>query len=181
MEALFWGCLVGGVLFAVVTVLLGDVLSSAMDGMLDFLSVDFLKPVVLASGITIFGGAGIMLEKYTDLSSVPQVILSLLIAILLSIAVYFGYVRPMENSENSTGFSVRELAGRIGEVTIPVPAQGFGEVMVKVGAGNTLHIAASFDQKPVAAGVRVVIVDVAEDVLRVSELEERKGEDEEHA
>lgn len=177
MEALFWGCLVGGVLFAIVTVLLGDVLSGALDGMLDFLSVDFLKPVVLATAVTVFGGTGIMLEKYTDLSSVPQIILSVLIAFLISIAVFFGYVRPMENSENSTGFSIREMAGRIGEVTVPVPAQGFGEVMVKVGAGNTLHIASSFDKKPVAAGVRVVIVDIAEGVLRVSELEERKGDD----
>lgn len=177
MEALFWGCLVGGVLFAIVTVLLGDVLSGALDGMLDFLSVDFLKPVVLATAVTVFGGTGIMLEKYTDLSSVPQIILSVLIAILISTAVFFGYVRPMENSENSTGFSIREMAGRIGEVTVPVPAQGFGEVMVKVGAGNTLHIASSFDKKPVAAGVRVVIVDIAEGVLRVSELEERKGDD----
>ncbi|WP_422660242.1 protease [Paenibacillus sp. EC2-1] len=177
MEALFWGCLVGGVLFAIVTVLLGDVLSGALDGVLDFLSVDFLKPVVLATAVTVFGGTGIMLEKYTDLSSVPQIVLSVLIAILISIAVFFGYVRPMENSENSTGFSIREMAGRIGEVTVPVPAQGFGEVMVKVGAGNTLHIASSFDKKPVAAGVRVVIVDIAEGVLRVSELEERKGDD----
>lgn len=177
MEALFWGCLTLGVLFAVVTVLLGDVLSGALDGVLDFLSVDFLKPVVLATAVTVFGGTGIMLERYTDVSSVPQVILSLLTAILISTAVFFGYVRPMENSENSTGFSIREMAGRIGEVTVPVPAQGFGEVMVKVGAGNTLHIASSFDKKPVAAGVRVVIVDVAEGVLRVSELEERKGDD----
>lgn len=177
MEAVFWGCLVGGVLFAVVTVLLGDVLSGALDGMLDFLSVDFFKPVVLASGITVFGGTGIMVVKYTDLSSMPQVVISLLAAILLSIAVYFGYVRPMENSENSTGFSIKEMSGRIGEVTVPVPAQGYGEVMVKVGAGNTLHIASSFDKKPVAAGVRVVIVEVDEGVLRVSELEERKGDD----
>lgn len=36
MEALYWGCLFGGILFAVVSVLLGDVLSSAMDGVLDF-------------------------------------------------------------------------------------------------------------------------------------------------
>lgn len=177
MEALFWGCLIGGVLFAVVTVLLGDVLSGALDGMLDFLSVDFFKPVVLAAGVTVFGGTGIMLAKYTDLSSGPQVVISILVAILLSIGVYFGYVRPMENSENSTGFSIREMVGRIGEVTIPLPAQGYGEVMVKVGAGNTLHIASSFDGTPVPAGVRVVVVEVAEDVLRVSELEERKGDD----
>ncbi|NMO96798.1 protease [Paenibacillus lemnae] len=176
MEALFWGCLVGGILFAVVTVLLGDILSGAIDGVLDFLSVDFLNPMVLASFITVFGGAGIMLGNYTELTSWLQIILAMLAALVISILLYFGYVRPMENSENSTGFSIQELAGRIGEVTIPLPALGYGEVMVRVGASNTMHIASSFDKQPIAAGVRVVVVEVADGVLRVSELEERKGE-----
>ena len=181
MEALFWGCLLGGGLFALVTVLLGDLLSGALDGMLDFLSVDFLKPSVLATAVTVFGGTGIMLSRYTELEALPQIVLSVLGALLVSVIVYFGYVRPMENSENSTGFSIQELAGRIGEITVPVPAEGYGEVMVKVGAGNTLHIASSFDKKPLIAGVRVVVIKVADGILYVSELEERKGADIIHA
>lgn len=177
MEALYWGCLIGGVLFAIVTVLLGDILSSALDGLLDFLSVDFFNPVVIAGGITVFGGTGIMLTKYTELAAGAHITLSILAAVGISILVYFGYVRPMENSENSTGFSIKELAGRIGVVTVPLPAKGFGEVMVKVGAGNTTHIASSFDGKLLPAGIRVVVIDVADGVLRVSELEERKGDE----
>ncbi|GIO98143.1 hypothetical protein J14TS5_32290 [Paenibacillus lautus] len=177
MEALYWGCLIGGVIFAIVTVVLGDILSSALDGLLDFLSVDFFNPVVIAGGITVFGGTGIMLTKYTELAAGAHVTLSVLAAIVISILVYFGYVKPMANSENSTGFSIKELAGMIGVITVPLPAEGFGEVMVKVGAGNTTHIASSFDRQSLPAGVRVVVVDVVEGVLRVSELEERKGED----
>ncbi|MEK6990202.1 protease [Paenibacillus sp. FSL K6-1566] len=177
MEALYWGCLIGGILFAVVTVLLGDILSSALDGLLDFLSVDFFNPVVIAGGITVFGGTGIMLMKYTDLAAGAHITLSILAAIGISILVYFGYVKPMENSENSTGFSIKELAGRIGVVTVPLPAEGFGEVMIKVGAGNTTHIASSFDRSVLPAGIRVVVIDVVDGVLRVSELEERKGDE----
>ncbi|QCT02078.1 hypothetical protein E6C60_1362 [Paenibacillus algicola] len=176
MEALFWGCLTGGVLFAIVSVLLGDVLSGALDGALDFLSLDVLNPMVIAAAVTVFGGSGIMLTTYTEFSLLFVIMLSLLISAAVSVVVYFGYVRPMENSENSTGFSVQELAGRIGEVMIPLPAIGYGEVMVRVGASNTLHIASSFDQRPVPAGVRVVVIDVVDGVLRVSELEEVKGE-----
>lgn len=176
MEALFWGCLAGGALFAIVTVLLGDVLSGALDGMLDFMSVDFFKPVVLAAAVTVFGGTGVMLVKYTELTAIPQVLISLMTAVLVSIAVFFGYVKPMENSENSTGFSMAELAGKIGEVTVPLPETGYGEVMVRVGASNTIHTASSFDRVSLAAGSRVVVVEVSDGVLRVSELEERKGE-----
>lgn len=176
MEALFLGCLVGGVLFAIVTVLLGDVLSSALDGMLDFLSVDFLNPMIIAGAVTVFGGSGILFTRYSGFAALLNIILSILAAVLVSVVIYFIYVKPMENSENSTGYSIQEMVGRMGEITIPVPTQGFGEVMVKVGAGNTLHIASSLEQCILTAGTRVVVVDVEDGFLWVTEFEERRGE-----
>ncbi|MEF3303100.1 NfeD family protein [Paenibacillus sp. GYB003] len=175
MEQLFWACLIGGVLFAVVTVIFGDLLSNALDGVLDFLSVDALRklrPMVIVSGITAFGGAGLLLLHYTPLGPLPAAVVALLGAIAIGALVYVVYVRPMENSENSTGFSIRELTGRIGEVTVPVPPRGYGEVMVKIGHGHTNQIAASFDGETLAAGERVVVVDVRDDTLFVSRLDD---------
>ncbi|GAB6990810.1 hypothetical protein [Paenibacillus pini] len=176
METLYWSCLAGGVIFALVTVLLGDVLSHVLHGFLDFLSIDFLKPMVLASAITAFGGSGILLTSHSGLGAVLNMIVSILIGIVIAWFVYWVYIKPMQNSENSTGYSIKEMTGRIGIITIPLPAEGFGEVMVKVGASNTLHIASSFDHHSLPAGVRVVVVDIVDQVLRVSELEERKGD-----
>ncbi|MCJ8011648.1 protease [Paenibacillus sp. KQZ6P-2] len=176
METIFWSCLAGGILFAVVSVILGDLVSHALDGLLDFLSVDFLKPMVIASAVTVFGGAGILLTHYTGWGSAVVVLLSVAIAIAISALVYLFYVKPMDNSENSTGYSVRELSGRIGEVTIPIPETGFGEVMIKLGAGNTLHIASSLERRQLSAGTRVVVVDVLDGVLRVTKLDERRGD-----
>ncbi|MDF2722200.1 MAG: rane protease regulatory rane protein [Paenibacillus sp.] len=173
MEQLFWGCLAGGVLFAIVTVVFGDLISHAIDGILDFLSVDALRklrPMVIVSGITVFGGAGLLLLHYTPLWGVLVVLLALLSAVVIGIAVYLFYVRPMENSENSTAFSIRELSGRIGEVIVPIPPRGYGEVLLKVGAGNTNQIAASFDGDDLEAGARVVVVEVRDDTLFVSRL-----------
>jgi membrane protein implicated in regulation of membrane protease activity len=173
VEQLFWGCLAGGVLFAIVTVVFGDLISHAIDGILDFLSVDALRklrPMVIVSGITVFGGAGLLLLHYTPLWGVLVVLLALLSAVVIGIAVYLFYVRPMENSENSTAFSIRELSGRIGEVIVPIPPRGYGEVLLKVGAGNTNQIAASFDGDDLEAGARVVVVEVRDDTLFVSRL-----------
>ncbi|MDU4696724.1 MAG: protease [Paenibacillus sp.] len=171
MEALFWGCFVGGALFAVISALLGDLLGSWLDGVFDFLSADFLKPIITASAITAFGGAGILLDRYTGLGKGGVLILAIVAAVLLSAVVYFAYVRPMENSENSTGFSEAELPGKVGEVTVPIPAQGFGEVMVKLVGGNTLHIASSWDRKEIPAGTVVVVVETTKDgTVQVSEL-----------
>lgn len=177
MEALYLGCLAGGVLFALVTVIFGDVLSNALDGVLDFLSVDILKPMVIASAITVFGGAGILITRYSGLSTIPNLLFSILIAVLISVLVYFLYVKPMENTENSTGYSIHDLVGRIGEITIPLPGLGYGEVMVKIGAGNVLHIASSLEQRGLSAGTRVVIVDEVDGVLLVTEFEENRGDD----
>ncbi|GIP50427.1 hypothetical protein J53TS2_40180 [Paenibacillus sp. J53TS2] len=171
MEALFWGCFVGGALFAVISALLGDLLGSWLDGVFDFLSVDFLKPIITASAITSFGGAGILLDRYTGLGGAGVVVLAIVAAVLLSAGVYFAYVRPMENSENSTGFSESELPGKVGEVTVPIPAQGYGEVMVKLVGGNTLHIASSWDRKEIPAGTVVVVIETTKDgTVQVSEL-----------
>ncbi|MNW53613.1 putative membrane protein YuaF [compost metagenome] len=144
-----------------------------MEGALDFLAVDFLKPIITASAITTFGGSGILLTRYTNINSVTIVILSILIALMLSVVIYFAYVKPMENSENSVGYSSQELPGKLGEVTVPIPVNGFGEVMIKMVSGNTLHIASSWDDREIAVGTLVVVVNTKEGVVQVSELYEQ--------
>ena len=175
MDQLFWACLAGGALFAVVTVIFGDLVSNVFDGMLDFLSIDgfrkLLRPMVIVSGITVFGGAGLLLLHYSPLGGFLAFLSATLAAVAAGALVYIAYVRPMENSENSIAFSIRELSGRIGEVLVPIPPRGYGEVMVKIGHGHTNQIAASFDGEYVEAGVRVVVVEVRDDTLFVSPLE----------
>lgn len=177
MDSLYLSCLALGILFALITLLAGDLIGHALGGMLDFLSLDVISPTVLAAGVTVFGGAGLLLNRYTGLGGGVVLALALLIAVVLSAGVYISVVKPMDQSEISTGFSMNELPGKIGEVTVPVPAQGYGEVMVKFGPANTLHTAASFDRKLLPAGTKVVIVELREGVALVSELEERRGED----
>ncbi|CAM4325634.1 protease [Paenibacillus tarimensis] len=172
METLFWACFSGGVLYALVAVLLGDLVGQAFDGMLDFLSldgIDWLQPMILVGGLTVFGGAGIVLQEYSTLGQSLVLGLSALIAIAASIGVYFLYVRPMKNSENTSGFSLQELSGKLGEVWVPIPSTGYGEVVVKVGpAGVTSQIAASYDGQPIAEGSKVVVVEVKEGTLYVA-------------
>lgn len=177
MQTLYLDCLALGVIFAVVSVVVGDLIGSALDGIFDIVSFDFLSPTVLAGGVTVFGGAGILLTRYSGLETGPVLALSLLIAAFMGVLLYLGVVKPMDKSEVSNGFSMRDLPGKIGEITVPVPAQGYGEIMVKFGAGNSLHTAASFDQQPLPAGIKVVVVEVREGVALVTEFEERRGED----
>lgn len=179
MITFYWICLVTGVMFAVVSLLLGEIIGHWLNGLFDGAaggighSLPVLQPVSLVGGITALGACGLLLTKYTVWSSAPVLILSALAAIGLSVAVAFFYVRPMQNSENSTGFSVKELHGAVGEITVPIPAAGYGEVVLKAGAGRTNQIAASFDGVPVPEGTKVVVVEAKDGVLYVSPLETR--------
>ena len=177
METLYLGCLTLGVLFAIVTALLGDAIGDALDGIFDFMSIDLFNPTVLAGAITVFGGAGVLLTRYSGLEAGPVAGLAVLIAAFMGMLMYFGFVRTANRSEVSTGFSMAELPGKIGEITVPVPESGFGEVMVRVGAGNSLHTAASFEQRLLPAGERVVVVDIRDGVALVSQFEDSKGAD----
>ncbi|SDF95367.1 NfeD-like C-terminal, partner-binding [Fontibacillus panacisegetis] len=173
MELLFWSCFVGGALFTLISTLFGDLLGGWLEGVFDFLSADFLKPIISASAITTFGGSGILLSRYTNINSIAVLIISILIALLLSVIIYFAYVKPMENSENSVGFSNSELPGKLGEVTVPIPSNGYGEVMIKMVSGNTLHIASSWDGRDIPVGTLIVVVNTQDGVVQVSELYEK--------
>ena len=81
------------------------------------------------------------------------------------------YIRPMERSENSSGYSMQQLTGLIAEVLVPIPVVGYGEVMVKAGAGRSNHIASSNDKEVLPAGLRVVIVEVKDFTVIVSKLD----------
>lgn len=176
METLFLSCLIAGILFAIISVLLGDWLSASLDGMLDFLSVEgysLFRPTVIASWVTVFGGAGLLLYRYTELGNVMVLVLTFLIASALAWGMYLIYIRPMEQSENSIGFSIQELTGVIAEVIVPVPANGYGEVMVQVGAARSNHIASSYDGTSISAEAKVIVVEVdaSEGVLLVSKFD----------
>lgn len=177
MQTLYLGCLVLGILFAVVSVVIGDLIGSALDGIFHMPSFDFFNPSIVAGAVTVFGGAGVLLNRYSGLEDGIILALALLISAFMGVLMHLLVVRPMRNSEMSNGFSMSELPGRIGEVTVPVPAVGYGEIMVKFGAGNSLHTAASFEQQALPAGSKVVVVDIREGVALVSEFEKRRGED----
>lgn len=127
--------------------------------------------MVLRCGITFFGAVGILLTKYSSFEAQVVMVLSVLIAFLLSVVVYFIYVRPMRNAESSIAFSQADLAGMVGEVLVPITKGGIGEVLIKVGAGYTNRMAASLDGGTFQKGEKVVVVDIREGVLYVSSMD----------
>ena len=175
MTTLYWICLGGGFALTLLMLVVGEVLEAALDaldGALEALDLgDAFDPLSGLAGVTFFGGAGLVLDAYAGLADVPEVAIAAAIGVVAAVALHVVYVKPMRESENSTAFSVREYAGKTGELTTGVPAGGFGEVVVRMGASTTFQTAASFTGEPIPAGAPVVVVEVdAEGVLRVAPL-----------
>lgn len=166
MGDIYWACLGFGVVFAVVTILFGEVIDQLFDGVFATISLDFewLEPTVIVSGITAFGGAGIILLDQGIYAEEQIIAIASGIALLGSGAAYFLYIRPMRDSENSTAFSITDLVGKTGEIITPVPVNGCGEVFINIGAGTTHQIAAGVEGEAILEGAKVVIVAIADGV-----------------
>lgn len=172
MTTIYWSCLLGGVAVSALLLVLGDALEAALDA-LD--AIDFggaFDPLSAVFGATVFGGVGLLLDEYAALAPVPEGVVAAAVGLSAAVGLHLVYVKPMKRSENSTGFSVREYVGKTGELVTGVPASGFGEVVVRMGASTTFQTAASFSGDPIPTGTKVVVVEVARDgVLLVAPLD----------
>lgn len=91
MLIVYWNCLLFGIAFAVITLVIGEVIGHWLDSAAAALHLDhfdFMQPIVIVGGITTFGAAGIIFHKYTLLDVTLIAILAVLIALVLSAAIY---------------------------------------------------------------------------------------------
>ena len=162
MLEIYWGCLIGGLAFGLISVVFGDFLGDAFDGLFDAISVDgfeMLHPMTLIGGITLFGALGLMLTKYSSLEVLPAGLISGAAAIAFSDSCFLCVRKTNEEHRVlDRVLSIKELVGRTAEVTIPIPEGGYGEVLVKLGAQHTYQIAAAHNNEMSAKLETTVVV-----------------------
>ncbi|WP_186580711.1 protease [Aquibacillus kalidii] len=146
-------------------------INGLLDSIFDSLG-EFLNPLLVFGTLSVVGGAGVLLTKYSSLDSLYVLIASLFIGILSYIMIYYFIVIPMSHAEASTSISIKDLEGRIGEVLTTIPAQGLGEVFIESPNGSRNESAQSFDSNEIKQGSKVVVVQVKDQILHVSEINE---------
>ena len=147
--------LVGGGLL-LVTVLLDDVLG----GILDALHLDFsiggvsLMPPLLAF-IAMFGVGGIFATQVMNLHGGPAALVGVGFGVV-GYVVAFALFRALRRAEGGRPFSIADLVGRIGSVSVAIPAGRLGTVYVRA-EGQTHEISATAtDDIPQGTAVKVV-------------------------
>lgn len=164
-------CVAIGLLYALSLLLFSDIVGH----WLGHVEILVLQPVTIVSGITAFGGCGLLLTQTTSFSPGAIMLLAVLCGLAIAVLSYFVWVEPMEKAEVTIGYSMQELAGKVGEVLTTIPANGVGEVLVTQVSGRSSHMAESMTNEPILEGTKVIILEVRDHVLYVARLEEREA------
>lgn len=172
-NTIFVICLAVGGILLLLTVLLDDILG----GLLDFLHVDFdlggvtLMPLLLAF-VAMFGVGGLIGTEALDLDAGPASLLGALAGVAGAGLVYviFSFLRRAEAPQ---AFSLRDMVGRHGRVTVGIPAGRNGSVLLSYG-GASHELMATADTE-IPAGSVVAITDVVGGTLIVRRLGADEG------
>jgi membrane protein implicated in regulation of membrane protease activity len=164
-NAIFVICLAVGGILLLVTVLLDDILG----GVLDSLSLDFdlggvtLMPLLLGF-VAMFGIGGLFGTQLFGLDAGRAAILGGAFGIVGAGLVSFVF-RYLRQTEAAPAFSLSDMVGQRGRVSVTIPAGRAGSVLLSY-AGGTHNMTATADVD-IAAGTVVVVIDTAGSTLVV--------------
>ena len=147
--------LVGGGLL-LITVLVDDVLG----GIFDALHLDFsiggvsLMPPLLAF-VAMFGVGGIFATQVLDLHGAQAAVVGVGFGIV-GFAVAYVLFRALRRAEGERPFSIADLVGRTGSVSVTIPAGRLGTVYVRAEGQNHELSATASEEIPSGAAVKVI-------------------------
>lgn len=148
--------LVGGVLL-LITVVFDDIIGGLLDGFGFDVGGTTITPILLGF-IGMFGAGGLFATQVLDVHGAQAAIVGVVSGIggAALAGALFGVLRRSESEEP---FKLDDLVGGSAYVSVAIPANRFGSVLVKA-EGQTHEFAATADAE-VAAGRTVTIVGVA--------------------
>ena len=147
-----YGLLVAGIL-TLFYVLFGD-MADAGEGL------PLLNPAVLLAFFTLFFAIAFLLEKASGLNSSSIVLVSAIAAVVLDTLLYFFVLLPLKSAEASIAYTEESLLGQVARVIIPIPANGYGEVVLETYGGMISKRATGYDNEPIAQDEQVLIIEI---------------------
>jgi membrane-bound ClpP family serine protease len=151
--------IVGGI--TLLYLLFGDFLEGIAE------ATGFLNPTLILAFAIFTAASGYIFEFLTSFNHLLIISISVIIAIFLDVLLNVFVLIPLSKAEESLVYTNQSLRGRVGDVIIPIPEDGFGEVVIKSTSGTIAKSAASFENKAIAEGEKVLIIEVKDGVLKV--------------
>lgn len=192
MLKLFQVCFYTGVLYTVISFVLGNLLDFAgVDGDVDFdmdVDVDIgsgidleggsdiqgatvspLKPVTIAAFVTVFGGVGMIFIK-NGYSALIALTAAACLGLTVSYLLYRLIIVPLTRAQNTSAVPQAELVGSLAYAALSMKDKEFGKIHYSAGGNTYSAPAKSIDGKMIAKGVPVVIIDINKNIFYVKEV-----------
>lgn len=165
-NTIFIVCLAVGGILLLVTVLLDDLLGGLLDGM----NINFdiggvsLMPLLLAF-VAMFGVGGLIGTEALNLGSGPASLVGAVSGMLGTVIVY-ALFSILRRAEAPQAFSLSDLVGRTGRITVGIRAGHNGSVLLTYGGAS--HELSATSTTDVVAGTVVSVTDVVGGTLIVT-------------
>ena len=125
------------------------------------------SPTVILAFITFSAAIGFLLEVATEFNEWSVLGIAAMAAVLLDILLYFFILLPLSSAEASIAYSDESLPGQVAKVILPIPVDGYGEVVLETYAGMISKRATGYDNEAISQDEKVLIIEVNEGTLYV--------------
>lgn len=163
-QVYLYGLIISGLL-AILYVFFGDMAEGIGEG------TPFLDPAVVLSFLTFLAATGYILEKVVVWNSGIILIVAVVVAFILDTLLYFFVLLPLSSAEVSLAYTDESLVGQVCKVIVPVPVDGFGEIVIETVNGLISKRAAGYENSAIAYGKEALIIEVKDGTFFVKEYE----------
>nr|WP_245402417.1 hypothetical protein [Psychrobacillus psychrodurans] len=139
--------------------------ADAIDGM----DSGIFNPTTILSFLLFICASGFILLKLTDWDEKIVILAALIISSILTFLLYFFILVPLASAEVSTAYTNESLQGQVGRVIIPIPSDGFGEIVIETVNGVISKRAAGYDNEEIEYDKQVLIIDFDNGTFLVKE------------
>lgn len=124
-------------------------------------------PTLILSFVILTSAFGFGLEHLTSLGSLVILLISAGISLILTSLLHLFIFVPLAKAEQSISFSEQTLEGRSAIVILPIPEDGYGEILVDDVSGRIAKSAVLFEGPALAQGTKVIIIEIKQSVAHV--------------
>lgn len=158
-DVVFAVCLLVGGSLLLLTLIVDDIFGGLLSAIHLGFDVAGVSPTPLLLGFVSMFGVGGLFGLHSLNAGVGGATISGVVAGLLGSGVVFGAFRVLRQAESTESFSLQDMVGSTGRVSVGIPANKFGTVMISF-AGASHNMTATADGE-IASGRQVKVVGVA--------------------
>lgn len=162
MEKVYYVSFIIGIVYSVLSVILGGILDifnigSDIDLGFEFPFASLLKPAVVISFLTVFGGIGLIGTnkgwKYT-------IFLAIILGLAVAITIWRGILVNLAKAQNTSSVKREELIGVEAVVIETILEEGVGAISYVVNGNKYSSPARSIDGSKINRGEKVIITNI---------------------